>query len=220
MGSKVQLSATPKDSAGNTLTGRTITWSSNAPAVATVSASGLVSAVALGSASVTATSEGKSGTATITVTIVPVASVTITPASASLLVGATQQLSAVTKDSAGNVLSGRVVTWSSNAVGTAGVSSSGLVSAVAAGLATVTAASEGLGFACAAKLAEAGCAIAICGRHEETLAAARQKLEKNGAKNVFAVKANIANLGSVEQLVATRPAAEVVTTMVPPPPWF
>src|SRR5438445_12802745 len=69
-------------------------------------------------------------------------------------------------------------------------------------IALVTAASEGLGFACAAKLAEAGCAIAICGRREETLAAARQKLEKGGAKNVFAVKADIANLGSVEQLVA------------------
>jgi 3-oxoacyl-[acyl-carrier protein] reductase len=69
-------------------------------------------------------------------------------------------------------------------------------------IALVTAASEGLGLACAAKLAEAGCAVAICGRHEETLAAARQKLEKGGAKNVFAVKADIANLRSVEQLVA------------------
>jgi 3-oxoacyl-[acyl-carrier protein] reductase len=69
-------------------------------------------------------------------------------------------------------------------------------------IALVTAASEGLGFACAAKLAEAGCAVAICGRHDETLSAAREKLEKGGAKNVLAVNADVANLASVEQLVA------------------
>src|SRR5579859_4246865 len=126
VGSQVTLAATTKDSAGNVLTGRTITWSSNATSVATVSSGGVVSAVAVGSASVTATSEGKSATATITVTIVPVASVTVTPASASLNIGATQQLSAVTKDSAGNVLTGRTVTWSSNGTGIASVSASGL----------------------------------------------------------------------------------------------
>jgi len=143
VGAKVQLSATTKDSAGNTLTGRAITWSSNAPAVATVSASGLVSAVAPGSASVTATSEGKSATVTITVTLVPVASVAITPASPSVNVGSTVQLTAVTKDSAGNVLTGRVMTWSSSATGVATVSGTGLVSGVATGAATITASSEG-----------------------------------------------------------------------------
>jgi uncharacterized protein YjdB len=143
VGTQVALAATTKDSAGNTLTGRAITWVSNAPAVATVSASGVVSAVAQGSASVTATSEGKSATATITVTLVPVSTVTVTPASSSILVGATQQLSAVTKDSAGHVLTGRTITWSSNAAGIAGVSSGGLVSAFAAGSVTITATSEG-----------------------------------------------------------------------------
>ena len=143
VGTKVQLTATTKDSAGNVLTGRTVTWSSNAATVASVSATGLVTGVAVGSASMTATSEGKSATATITVTLVPVASVAVTPASVSLLVNATQQLSAVTKDSAGNVLTGRSVTWASNATGVASVSASGLVTGVAAGSATVTATSEG-----------------------------------------------------------------------------
>ena len=143
VGTKVQLTATTKDSAGNILTGRTVTWSSNAATVASVSATGLVTGVAVGSASMTATSEGKSATATITVTLVPVASVAVTPASVSLLVNATQQLSAVTKDSAGNVLTGRSVTWASNATGVASVSASGLVTGVAAGSATVTATSEG-----------------------------------------------------------------------------
>jgi uncharacterized protein YjdB len=143
VGAKVQLSATTKDSAGNILTGRAVTWSSNATGVATVSTSGMVTAVAPGSASITATSEGKSGTATVTVALAPVASVAVTPASVSLIVGGTQQLSAVTKDSAGNVLTGRTVTWASNASGIAGVSASGLVTGVAAGSATITATSEG-----------------------------------------------------------------------------
>ena len=143
IGASAQLSATTKDSAGNTLTGRAVTWSSGNPAVATVSVNGMVNAVSTGSATITATSEGKSGTSSITVTVIPVATVTVSPASASVLVGATAQLSATTKDSAGNVLSGRVVTWSSSAAAVATVSASGLVTAVAAGSATITATSEG-----------------------------------------------------------------------------
>ncbi|MBK8647532.1 MAG: Ig-like domain-containing protein [Gemmatimonadetes bacterium] len=49
------------------LTGRTISWSSSASTVATVSTSGLVTSVASGSATITATSDGKQGTAVITV---------------------------------------------------------------------------------------------------------------------------------------------------------
>ena len=143
VGATRQLSAVTKDSAGNTLTGRVITWSSSNTAVATVNSSGLVTGVAAGSATITATSEGKSGTATITVTNVPVASVTVNPATASIQTGSTQQLSAVTKDSAGNTLTGRVVTWSSSNSSVASVNSSGLVTGVTAGSATITATSEG-----------------------------------------------------------------------------
>lgn len=143
IGTTVQLTAMTKDSAGNVLTGRAVAWSSNATGVATVSASGLVTAVAVGSATITATSEGKTGASTITVTVAPVASVTVSPASGGVNIGATLQLSAVTKDSAGNVLTGRVVTWSSSASNLATVSAAGLVSGVAAGSVTITATSEG-----------------------------------------------------------------------------
>jgi uncharacterized protein YjdB len=144
VGGTVQLTATAKDSAGNNLTGRVVTWASSAPGVASVSASGLVAGVAAGTATLTATSEGKSGTATVTVTIAPVAAVTISPASPSIRVGGTVQLTATTKDSAGNVLTGRVVTWASSAPAVGTVSASGLVSGVAAGTTTITATSEGM----------------------------------------------------------------------------
>src|SRR5437870_1046457 len=139
----VQLSAVTKDSAGTTLTGQTQWWASGNTAVATVSASGLVTGVAAGSATITATSGGNSAGATVTVSNVPVASVVISPATATLLLGASLQLSATVKDSAGNVLSGRTVTWASGAPAVASVSASGLVSGLAAGTAPITATSGG-----------------------------------------------------------------------------
>src|SRR5204862_8047129 len=68
-GSTVQLTATPKDANGNTLTGRVVTWQSSNSAIASVNGSGLVSGVAAGGpVTITATSEGRSGTSAITVT--------------------------------------------------------------------------------------------------------------------------------------------------------
>src|SRR5207253_57452 len=113
-GLTVQLTATPKDANGNPLSGRAVAWTSSNAAVATVDASGLVTAVAAGSATITATSEGQSGTAAISVTPAPVASVAVTPPSASVNEGTTVQLTATPKDANGNPLSGRVVTWASS----------------------------------------------------------------------------------------------------------
>src|SRR6266849_7771792 len=70
-GQTVQLTATPKDANGNPLSGRVITWTSSAAAVAAVSGSGLVTGVAVGSATITATSEGQSGTEAVTVSVPP-----------------------------------------------------------------------------------------------------------------------------------------------------
>lgn len=142
VGETAQLTATPRDSSGAALSGRVITWSSANTAVATVSSSGLVTAKAAGSASVTATSEGKSGTATVTVTQIPVALVEVTPASANVSVGGTVQLTAVAKDSAGRILSGRPMSWISSNTQIATVAA-GLVAGVAAGTATVVASVEG-----------------------------------------------------------------------------
>ncbi len=67
VGGTQTYAATLKDAAGNTLTGRTVSWTSNNAAMATVSSNGLVTAVVVGSATITATSEGMSGTAGVTV---------------------------------------------------------------------------------------------------------------------------------------------------------
>jgi uncharacterized protein YjdB len=62
------FTAVVKDSAGTTLSGRAVTWTSSNTAVATVNDTGLVTGVAAGSATITATSDGVRGTATATVT--------------------------------------------------------------------------------------------------------------------------------------------------------
>ncbi|HYT83157.1 MAG TPA: Ig-like domain-containing protein [Gemmatimonadales bacterium] len=71
VGGTQPFTATLKDANGTPLTGRTVTWASSAPPVATVSASGLVTGVVAGTATITATSEGQSGTAALTVTASP-----------------------------------------------------------------------------------------------------------------------------------------------------
>src|SRR5207247_1612618 len=86
-GQTLQLTATLKDANGNTLVGRSITWSNSNPSAAGVNGTGLVTGVTAGSATITATSEGKNGTSAITVVHMPVASVTVTPASGAVPAG-------------------------------------------------------------------------------------------------------------------------------------
>jgi len=78
-----------------------------------------------------------------TASTAPVATVTVSPASASVPVGQTLQLTATPKDASGTPLSGRVVTWASGSLAVATVTGNGLVSGVTAGMATITATSEG-----------------------------------------------------------------------------
>ena len=141
-----QANATLRDASNNVLTGRTIAWSSTNTAVATVNGSGVVTAVSAGTANITATSEGRSGAAAVTVTVVApaaVASVVVTLTSP-LVAGTSAQAQTTLRDASNNVLTGRVVTWSSSNTAVATVNGSGLVTAVAAGSANVIATSEGI----------------------------------------------------------------------------
>jgi uncharacterized protein YjdB len=141
----VQVTAVLRDAANNVLTGRTITWSSSAPAIATVSSSGEVAAVSVGNATITATSEGVSQTLDLTIAPAPVATVNVSLASASIQEGATTQATAELRDARGNVVTGRTVVWSSGTPGVATVNATtGLVTAVAIGTASITATSEGI----------------------------------------------------------------------------
>jgi hypothetical protein len=82
--------------------------------------------------------------------------VAVSPASASVSLGATHQLSALVTDANGNVLTGRTVTWTSSNAVVALVSTSGLVTGLALGSATITATSEGKSGTAAITVASGG----------------------------------------------------------------
>ncbi len=69
VGATVQLTAEVRDQNGQAMADTSVTWASSSTAVAAVSAAGLVTAAANGTATITATAGGASGTAAVTVTI-------------------------------------------------------------------------------------------------------------------------------------------------------
>lgn len=135
-GTQRQLTATViPDTALN----KKVTWSSANSAVASVSATGLVTAVGAGSTVITVKTADGAKTATcavtVTATTIAVTGVSVTPASGVLEKGTTLQLTGtVSPANATN----QAVNWSSSNSAVATVSAAGLVSAVSAGTATIT----------------------------------------------------------------------------------
>lgn len=142
VGRSEQLSASPRDASGNVLT-TPVTWSSASSSIASVNGSGLVTGVSVGTTTVTAASGGQQATATILVNPPSVATVAVTLAASSVEQGKTTQASAVLRDAANNVLTGRSTTWTTSNILVASVSNDGLVTAAQIGTATITATSEG-----------------------------------------------------------------------------
>ncbi|MES2524449.1 MAG: Ig-like domain-containing protein [Gemmatimonadota bacterium] len=146
IGDNLQLTATARTSSGAVVSGRTVTWRSGAPSIASVSATGQVTALTEGTAIVIADVDGVTGSSTITVRRAAVATVTLTPAADTItrFVGAVQ-LTATLRDSKGAIITGRTITWTSSDEQVAFVSSSGRVSAGSRiGIATITATVEGV----------------------------------------------------------------------------
>lgn len=138
-GNSQQLTATVLPTFAST---KDIEWSSSAPDIATVSATGLVTALKSGNCVITAAAVDGSGvtaTCPVTVTENPVTSVTLNRSTATLKATETVQLS-------GSVLpanaSNKNLVWTTSDENIATVSESGLVTAVAVGEVTITATSQ------------------------------------------------------------------------------
>ena len=143
VGATEQLTATVLDQNGATMAGASIVWASSASTVASVSPTGLVTAVADGPATITATSGSAAGTASVTVQQVP-ASITLSPSSLVLAGPAdTATVTASVMDAGDSEIADPDLTWSSDDEDIATVGSSGLVTAVASGSATITVTSGG-----------------------------------------------------------------------------
>ena len=141
VGEIVQLTAVVRDQNSNVMAGASVTWMSGAGTVATVNASGLVTGVAGGTATITARSGSAQGTAQITVVSVtaPVVSVEVSSPAEPIALGEALQLSAEALDENGRPIPGVEFSWESSNTSVATVDATGLVTAVAAGTATITA---------------------------------------------------------------------------------
>ncbi len=122
-----------------------VTWASSSPAVATVNAGGLATAVGAGTTSVTATLGAVSGTTSLTVTAPTLQSIALTPANPTLQIGGTQQFTATGSysDNSTQNLTAQV-TWNSSSQTVATVSTGGLATGVNAGTTTVSATLSGV----------------------------------------------------------------------------
>ncbi len=138
LGETAQLTARPMDAQGNTVSGVTLTWTSVNGAVATVSSTGLVTAVGNGTTTIRASGGGKVGEATVTVQQVP-ASVTVSLARTSIVEPDTTRATAVVRDARGQAIAGAPVTWSTTNAGVATVDAAGLVTARGSGTASIVA---------------------------------------------------------------------------------
>lgn len=134
IGKTIQLNATVSPS---TATRKEITWSSSQSSVASVSSSGLVTAVSEGTTKITATADGKKGECTVTVFkgFVAVSEVKLGKTEVTLYVAEEETLTAsVLPDNATD----KTITWTSSDKSIASVES-GKVKAVKKGEATITA---------------------------------------------------------------------------------
>ncbi len=140
-GQTLQLTATGTFSDGSTQNvSVTTTWTSGSAATATVSASGLVTAVAPGTAIVTATSGAITASATIVVTAATLSTIAVTPATPSIALFQTQQFVAMGSysDASSQDVSA-IVVWASGTAATATIAAGGLATAAAAGTSVIKA---------------------------------------------------------------------------------
>lgn len=143
LGGGATATAVARDAANNSLTGRSVAWTSSDPTVAIVLGSGAINTIAIGTTNITATIDGVAGSASLTVAPMPVATVNVTLTTATLAPGQGTLATASLLSSTGAALSGRIVTWSSTNLAVATISGTGTVTAVSPGTTQITATSEG-----------------------------------------------------------------------------
>jgi uncharacterized protein YjdB len=129
---------------GNNTTGDVtsqVTWTSSATNIATISTSGLATAVALGSTNITATSGSVTSTASpLTVSSKIITTITVNPQNATIISGQQQQFTATATYSDGS--NGDITTsstWSSSVVSVATITTTGLASGISTGTTTISA---------------------------------------------------------------------------------
>lgn len=145
VGNTTQLTAHVVSNEGDVVHGAPITWGTLTPGIVGVSAAGVVTALSPGTGKVRGSYGGRSGDLDLTVTNPPVASVTFDRDSLVLtLPSSSVTLSPMAKDAKGKAISNPTYFFASDAPKVATINQLGLVTAVAAGTAVVSASTEGI----------------------------------------------------------------------------
>ena len=170
-------------------TNKKITWTSDNEAVATVSAEGVVKAIKAGTANITATSEdsGVSAKCEITVKekVISVTGIALNKTSLSLTEGEEFTLEAtVTPDNATN----KEISWASDNEAVVTVSSEGVVKALRAGTASITATTVDQG-------KTASCAVVV---------AAKMSAVTGEATHISCRNANLSGKANIPQTTSTK----------------
>ena len=198
-------------------TNKTLTWSSSNTAIATVNSSGLITAVAAGTANIFATStDGSNRTATCTITVaVAATSISLDRTTTTMHPGNTLTLVAtVLPSNATN----KTVTWTSNST-KATVNASGTITAVSVGSAVITARCGSLTATCAVSITVAVSSVSVS-RTSASIGVGRTQLivatvlpSNAGMKAVTWSSANpsIAIVSSSGLITAISPGSTTIT---------
>jgi alpha-tubulin suppressor-like RCC1 family protein len=143
-GETLSLTVTLTSYEGDTITGRTVRWTSSDTLVASINANGVLTGRSQGTSTIRAAVEGRRDAVVVAVVPAAVVSVDVIPAYDTLPLGGTQQLGVVVRDARGGVLTGRPITWRALTPSVAVVDDTGLVRSLLRGDASVTATSEGV----------------------------------------------------------------------------
>ena len=121
----------------------TATWASSDQGVATVTAAGLATGLAVGTTTISATSAEISGVAVLTVTSVSLVSIAVAPATPSVPLGLTLQFGATgTLANSSTTDLTATAAWASSDTAVASIDAAGLATAAGVGTTTVSATSE------------------------------------------------------------------------------
>ena len=139
VGKTTQATAATLDQFGAAMSDIAVTWRSSDSTIASVSATGQLSARSSGNASVIASASGKEGSAVLRSAAQVVTTVRVTLADNAIVLGKTTSATAAVFDQAGSVMQGQRVAWTSTNPVVASVDSMGKVTALSLGETQVTA---------------------------------------------------------------------------------
>ena len=145
-GTKQQFTATGLFSDGSSQVLTTaVTWISSTPSVATITPDGMATAVAVGTATISAVYQNVSYDTVLTITGATLQSIAITPGLTELAAGSTRQMNVIATYSDSSTQNVSLsATWSTSAPAIAAISQDGILMAMDAGSASITATFAGL----------------------------------------------------------------------------